>query len=129
MRHEITGNRDLAFSRWHRENCPDHWSLIDVDFLGFCKKCSEPIAIIEHARDVGQTFKAFTATRKLALAAGIPALLVLYRLDEHGVASSFRVKQIAPEIQIELVQMDSARFRRFYGIFRAEHQLYCRGVQ
>lgn len=127
MRWEVTGERDLAFSRWHREQCPDDWSLIDVDFLGFCKKCSGPILVIEHARDTGQNHKTFTATRNLALASNIPGLLVLYKMDERGVAYEFRVKQIAPEVQAELVEMDSGRFRRFYGLFRKAHDLHCEG--
>lgn len=94
-RQERYGTRDLAFSAWHRAIPRDDFTWIDIDHCAYCDQCKDPIYLIELALDVGQAFKATTVTRKLALKLAIPALLVLYTVEDEAV-SSFRVKRIAP---------------------------------
>lgn len=90
--HERYGERDLTFSRWSRENLPEDWAWIDIDHCAYCKTCCEPLYLIELARDVGQSWKATTITRRVANALEIPALLVFYGPE----MTTVRVKRIAP---------------------------------
>lgn len=94
-RQERYGTRDLAFSAWHRAIPRDDFTWIDIDHCAYCDQCKDPIYLIELALDVGQSFKATTVTRKVALKLAIPALLVLYTVEDESI-SGFRVKRIAP---------------------------------
>lgn len=110
--YERTGIRDLAYSNWHRQACPERVSMIDVDGLEYCRRCRTPLALIETALDYGQSVKPTTALEALSLAANVPAFCVLYaKSDEpcdfdrrkkcrrigcsHGIAA-FRVRRIRP---------------------------------
>ena len=115
---ERTGTRDLTYSAWHRANSISRFvseeeakalTLIDLDHVMWmeCEDGSfEPIALIELARDVGQTFKTAEATRRLARRCHptLPAYTVLYRVSmeanprapEHPDIVGFRVQQIWP---------------------------------
>jgi hypothetical protein len=97
VRWELTGQRDLGFSQWHREACPDDWSIIDIDWCGFCRDCGEPLFLLELAKDSGQAHKTATATKKLAKMAGLSAYVVLYSNSQDGVAQSFRFKRVWPD--------------------------------
>ena len=111
-RYERTGIRDLAYSNWHRQYCPERVSMIDVDGLEYCRRCRMPLALIETALDFGQAVKPTTALEQLSLAANVPAYCVLYTKSgeecdfdrrrrcrrigcSHGI-SSFRVRRIRP---------------------------------
>ena len=78
-RFERTGRRDLTYSSWHRGIEPytqSNLPYVDLDAVEYCRKCDEPLALVELAQDVGQEFKATTVMRKLAAKAGLPAYLV-----------------------------------------------------
>ena len=64
---------DLTYSIWHMEQFPSAYERIqhrfvqaDRDFTEFCHYCSDPLAIIETVRDIGQDLldKSVTVTRK-----------------------------------------------------------------
>lgn len=110
--YERTGIRDLAYSNWHRQFCPERVSMIDVDGLEYCRRRRSPLALIETALDYGQAVKPTSALEQLSLAANVPAFCVLYtKTDErcdfdrrnrckrlgcsHGIAA-FRVRRIRP---------------------------------
>ena len=95
-RQERFGDRDLAFSRWHRAIPRDDLTWIDIDHWAYCDACKDPLYLFELARDVGQAFKATTVTRRAAERAGVPALLVLYTA-EAGDIVRFRVRQVHPQ--------------------------------
>ncbi len=94
-RHERYGTRDLAYSAWHR-TLDDELTYIDVDACEYCSRCRQPLALIETARDVGQSFKATSVLRALATLCGLPAFLVLYEVGESADVSQFRVRTVAP---------------------------------
>jgi hypothetical protein len=111
-RFERYGTRDLTYSNWHRQFCPDRATMIDVDGLEYCRRCRSPLALIETAQDVRQAFKPVAALEQLSLAANVPAFCVLYIADAgkctpdgrgrcrkvgcaHGIAA-FRVRRIRP---------------------------------
>src|SRR5262249_27104624 len=80
--YERTGIRDLAYSNWHRQFCPERVTMIDVDGLEYCRRCRSPLALIETALDVGQAVKPTTALEQLSLAANVPAFCVLYTKND-----------------------------------------------
>jgi hypothetical protein len=94
-RHERTGKRDLTFSAWHR-TLRDDLTYVDIDKCGYCTRCKDPLYLAEIAYDTG-AYKTATVTRNLAIKAGIPALVVLYKTNENGEIIQFRVRKIAPE--------------------------------
>lgn len=115
-RDEKYGNRDLTYSKWHRR-LDDFLDWIDIDCCEYCHnpKCREPLALIELAQDVGQSFKATTVMRKLALKATLPAFLVFYKKgDDFTLITRFRVKQVSPAWSDEIMMSpdDYADFLR-----------------
>lgn len=118
---ERTGERDTSLSRWHRqmlrqraESAADgeRAGMIDIDWLEFCAQCKTNLFLVEAARGLRNTSKAAHQTARLAVAANIPAYVVLYEPSnqpceddarsrcrregcQHGV-SAFRVRQIVP---------------------------------
>lgn len=116
---ERYGTRDPSLSRWHRQFLRQYAAsrveaelcgMIDIDWLEFCARCKTNLFLVEAAQDVLKLNKCADQTAKLAVAANIPAYLVLYtatgedcpadrrctRADcTHGI-SRFRVRQIAP---------------------------------
>lgn len=82
-----------AYSKWHRQF--EGIAMIDVDSVEVCKHCYQPLAFIELAKDTGQTFKAYTLTKKLALKFDVPGFVVFYKVDENNEIIRFRVKRVA----------------------------------
>lgn len=94
-RHELTGRRDLAYSRWHR-TLDDHLTYVDVDCCEYCARCYTPLALVETAKDYGQAVKPAYVTANLAERAGIPAFVVLYAVLGDEVVG-LRVRRIVPK--------------------------------
>lgn len=117
MQEERYGTRDRAYSAWHRRNSTRRFvgleqaqllSLTDIDVMLFCEydgPSREPLALVETARDVGQTEKVASVTKNLAKRAHIPAYVVLYQLSaKRNPADAsqpdierFRVKRLWPK--------------------------------
>ena len=114
---EIYGVRDLAYSEWHRTNSIKRFvgaenakllAMIDIDVVLYAEyedSRKEPICLIETARDIGQSNKPSTITRRLAEKANIHAFTVLYtpsKTAKNPAAKQWpdieklRVKQIYP---------------------------------
>ncbi len=113
---EIYGTRDRSYSAWHRRMSTRRFvgiekaqtlAMIDLDaslYVEYDDRTKEPIALMETARDVGQSNKPSTVTRNLARKAGLAACVVLYKTSaEKNPADprwpdivSFRVKRIWP---------------------------------
>ena len=122
-RFERTGRRDLTYSSWHRGIEPYTQSdlpYVDLDAVEYCRKCDEPLALVELAQDVGQEFKATTVMRKLAAKAGLPAYLVFYKKGEDGDIVSFRVRQVRPQYT-GFVEMTPDEYVSFLRSLRANH--------
>ncbi len=117
---ERFGTRDMSLSKWHRQMLRqqaataaegEECGMIDIDWLEFCARCRTNLFLVEAARDIAKLRKVAHQTARLAVAANIPAYIVLYTpTDEdcpathrcrrdgcsHGI-SEFRVRQIAPD--------------------------------
>ena len=87
---EIYNSRDRTYSAWHRRLSTGRFvgiekaqllSMIDLDaslFVEYDDGTKEPLALIETAQDVGQSYKTATVTLKLAQKASLPCFVVLY---------------------------------------------------
>ena len=62
---ERYGKRDLTYSSWHRPESISRFlekryaynlDFIDLDAIEYCHFCKEPLALIELAQDVGQSY-------------------------------------------------------------------------
>ena len=105
-RHERYGTRDLTFSQWHR-TLSDNATCIDLDLLEYCRRCRQPLAMLELARDVGQAFKPTTVLEQLAKKAMVPAFLIIYKL-EAGSIGQCRMRRIYPEpTPLKMVNIDA----------------------
>jgi len=86
---ERCGTRDRAYSAWHRRYSIGRFvgrenahllAMIDLDTIPYVEyedKTKKPLAVIETAIDIGQTFKTATVTSNLAKLAGLPCFVVL----------------------------------------------------
>jgi hypothetical protein len=90
---ERTFVRCTAYSTWHRTLAAD-LTMVDLDAVEYCARCRRPLAFLEIARDVGQTFKPTTITQAVAAAHRAPALCVLYHLTAAGQIDRFRVREL-----------------------------------
>jgi len=91
---ERYGSRDLTYSQWHRRKSTGRFigaqsaqqlSMIDADvliYIEYQEENKEPVVVIEVAQYVGQTWKPSTVTANLGRRAGIPALCVLYEVEQ-----------------------------------------------
>lgn len=110
--YERTDIRDLTYSNWHRQFCPERATMVDIDGLEYCRRCRIPLALVETALDYGQEIKPTTALEQLSSVARVPAFCVLYAKNDelcdfdrrnrcrkigcsHGI-EKFRVRRIWP---------------------------------
>jgi hypothetical protein len=92
------------FNEWHRTI--DNLAAVDIDLVEVCSKCYQPLLLIEHAYDKGQTDKNCTATIKLARQSKIPAMLIFYKDMK-----TFRVKKLYPTMENERTVQASTLIR------------------
>ena len=118
---EKFNSRDRSYSAWHRRLSLRRYvgiekaqtlAMIDLDaslYVEYDDGTKEPLALIETARDVGQSYKNATVTCRLAKRANLPCFAVLYKLSaECNPADtnwpdiqSFRVKRLYPRQENE----------------------------
>lgn len=130
---ERYGNRDQAYSAWHRRNSTRRFvgielaqtlAMIDIDcalYVEYDDRSKEPLALVETACDVGQPYKTATVTRRLAERAGIPGWCVLYRLSDtvnpadlsQRDITAFRVKRLTPFPQSQFAEMTPQQWCEF----------------
>lgn len=101
---ERTGTRDLTYSRWHRTKSLSRYvgqrpafecGLIDIDWCEYCRRCNEPLALVEMMR--GPRPKEAPVMTVLAEKAGVPAYSLSYELDDHGDISLFHLRHLSPD--------------------------------
>lgn len=113
---ERFGTRDRSYSAWHRRLSTRRFigienaqllAMIDLDaslYVEYDDGTKEPLALIETARDIGQTYKTATVTCKLAERAKLPCYVLLYTLSKTKNPADmdwydiekFRVKRLWP---------------------------------
>ena len=91
---ERFGTRDRTYSAWHRRLSTQRFvgiesaqtlAMIDLDaslYVEYDDGTKEPLALIETARDIGQTYKAAVVTKRLAKRTQpvSPAYVLLYTI-------------------------------------------------
>lgn len=117
MQEEKHSDRRQDYSAWHRRNSTRRFvgienamllAMIDLDgalYVEYDDGDKEPLALVETAQDVGQDSKPATVTKKLAMRADLPAMLVLYHLSGRPLEADpkwqdidyFRVKRLTPK--------------------------------
>ena len=116
---ETYGTRDMTYSVWHRRNSTRRFvgienaqilAMVDADvtfWIEYDDDDKEPLALVETAQDVGQSYKCATVMHRLAMRADLPCFVVLYtHADTPNPAapqwpdiSGFRVKRLHPKTQ------------------------------
>ena len=106
----------MSYSAWHRRGSTRRFigieraqllAMIDTDVSAWVEydDCSkEPVGLVETAIDIGQNYKNATVTRNLAMRAGLPCFVVLYKLGsnpnpadpQYRDICQFRVKRLWP---------------------------------
>ena len=112
------------YSEWHRALKND-LRYVDIDSCGICNKCKQPLYLAETTFDVGQSWKATTATEWLARAANIPSFLIFYKVNENREVISFRVKQLTPEKDRKEVLLEPEAWVQAMELLQDRHNLVC----
>ncbi len=116
-------NKGDAYSEWHRALKND-LGYIDIDSVGICLKCKQPLYLAETTFDVGQAWKATTTTEKLARLANLPSFLIFYKVENEKVVK-FRIKQLTPEKYKKDVELDPAAWVQAMELLQDRHNLVC----
>ena len=127
-RPEITGRRDLTYSRWRRQVSGYDLTYVDVDACEYCCDCFTPLALIETAIDRGREYKSTRVMRRLAEMAGIPAYRVFYT-KQGDTITMFRVRQVSPEYDTKEYTMTPAEYEQFLRSLRNNHECRVRRVR
>ena len=118
-------NQGDPYSEWHRALKND-LRYVDIDSCGICNKCKQPLYLAETTFDVGQSWKATTATEWLAKAAGLPSFLIFYKVNENREVISFRVKQLTPIKDRKEIILKPEAWVQAMELLQDRHNLVCK---
>lgn len=74
------------FADWHREQPDDSAGMVDLDGVGYCRRCSMPLYLVEATKS--RSRKTATVTENLGQMAGLE-VFVFYAPDEKRPDSFF----------------------------------------
>tara|TARA_B100000212_G_scaffold81330_1_gene58328 strand:+ start:476 stop:853 length:378 start_codon:yes stop_codon:yes gene_type:complete len=117
-------NRGDHYSEWHR-SLKNDLGYIDIDSVGICLKCKQPLYLAETTFDIGQAWKATTTTEALARMANLPSFLIFYKVENNAVVS-FRVKQLTPEKDKKEVLIEPRAWVQAMELLQDRHNLVCK---
>ena len=112
-------------SEWHR-SLKNDLRYVDIDSCGICNKCKQPIYLAETTFDVGQSWKATTATEWLAQPANIPSFLIFYKVNENREVISLRVKQLTPIKDRKEIILKPEAWVQAMELLQDRHNLVCK---
>lgn len=128
--HERTGKRDLLYSSWHRTDALKRYighreafacAVIDIDWCEWCRKCKQPIALVEMQHSAYAP-KDAPITAALARIAGIIAYSISYRTTSDDLdIEAFQVRQLVP-IRSAVEQMTPGDWARVLYGMRLTHE-------
>ena len=113
------------YSEWHR-SLKNDLRYVDIDSCGICNKCKQPLYLAETTFDVGQSWKATTATEWLAQAANIPSFLIFYKVNENREVISLRVKQLTPIKDRKEFVLKPEAWVQAMELLQDRHNLVCK---
>lgn len=127
---ERTYERDLLYSEWHRTDALKRYiahrdafdcAVIDIDWCEFCRKCKQPIALVE-AQCSESDPKEATITSALARLAGIAAYSISYSKTNDGLDIEwFLVRQLIP-LRTAVQRLLPEEWARLLFDLRLEHE-------
>lgn len=106
---EITGERDLTFSEWHRNHLPEDCSWIDIDCCQFCKYCQSPLALIELTKCCDRDDLEERCRRKVAAITeriGIKLNIPVFKIAHWGVPLELAAIQRVGQPEIVLYDVE-----------------------
>jgi hypothetical protein len=106
---------DRTVQNWHRTVFPPNHDAIDIDLMGSCHRCREPLYLIESTTNPN---KAYTILRKLAIRARIPALVIYH--DTHVVIRGLVIHPLRQELS------DADAVATLCSQVRSFHEQECR---
>ena len=113
------------YSEWHR-SLKNDLRYVDIDSCGICNKCKQPLYLAETTCDVGQSWKATTATEWLAQAAKLPSFLIFYKVNENREVISLRVKQLTPIKDRKEFVLEPEAWVQAMELLQDRHNLVCK---
>lgn len=127
---ERTYERDLMYSAWHRTDALKRYiaqrdafdcAVIDIDWCEYCRKCRQPIALMEAQCSAGAPKEA-SITCAVARRAGLAAYSISYSLttDELDI-EWFRVRQLVP-VRTDVERLLPEEWARRLFDLRLEHE-------
>ena len=141
--YERTGLRSLVYSTWHRtpslsRYLPREWAhecaMVDLDGIEYCRRCWQPVGLVEIARDNGQQHKSTAVMRACANKLDVPALLVFYTPnDDDSDIVAFRVRwivsaRVPPEFRSMFGgELQPATYAELIHWLHARHVSECKG--
>lgn len=69
---------DRTVKDWHR-TLPPNYAATDIDLLGYCRQCHQPIYLIEDTSTNAKPTWLITMFHNLATTLHIPAILIIHR--------------------------------------------------
>ena len=117
-------NKGDPYSEWHR-NLQNKLGYIDIDCVGICLKCKDPLYLAETTFDVEQSWKATTTTEKLAKLSNLPSFLIFYKVNDKREVISFRIKQLTPEKYKENVFTEPQTWVQAMELLQDRHNFTC----
>jgi hypothetical protein len=93
-RWEISGERDLGMSQWHREQFDHDAAAFDVDLIGMCHLCSHPLYAWECTRTSG--YKQTRWLQQVCQFLNIPGYLIHYQNDTDGRVQTLTASILIP---------------------------------
>jgi hypothetical protein len=124
---ELTGLRDLTFSRWHR-SLPDDCSWIDIDCCHYCRYCNSLLALFELVRSPDEFSLEVRCRQKVASITGrvgyrlqIPVFKIAYTGEPLEAAAVMQVGKPevlvmqADELAAFINQLHDCEFCRTHG--------------
>ena len=111
-----------SYNDWHRKY--DGIAMIDIDSIECCRKCYEPLAVLETCYDKGQKYKATTLANIVANRLNIPLFLVFYK-KLTKTSLTFRIKRITTS-QTDFQYMNEDEWVSVLYEIQAEHKKVCK---
>lgn len=94
-RWERSGERDLGMSQWHREQFGTDCHAFDIDLIGMCLYCAQPLYAWECTR---ADQKSTRWLEKVCAFMNIPGYLVRYSNGEDGRVESITARLVFPVV-------------------------------
>lgn len=124
VRVDVRGQRDLAFSEWHRKNLPRGCYVTDVDFLEYRFDANGEIilkAILEvkewhviQPKYIEENAN-FKAIKKLCEMLHLPFFVIWYDKNEEGKITNFKLWDVFKQKKEDAKIMSPDELKKFLG--------------